>query len=147
MNFSDIISFAGIMFLYVLPSLLALILVVWLKDWVVRVITRWKRASIAKYKLMQEDRWFVILEVMKIGMFIVLLLPLVAVISYATNEDAEDPGTEIFTEVMPGVFIVITLWYLLAIVIFGIYWRSKQDKVEEQEREQQKREALYGGQP
>lgn len=144
MNFTDIISFAGIMFLYVLPSLIALIILVWLKDWVVRTVTRWKRSALAKYKLMQEDRWFVILEVMKIGMFIVLLLPLVAVVSYATDEDAEDPGTEIFTEVMPAVFIVITLWYLLAIVIFGIYWRSKKDKEEEKEREEE-RNALRGG--
>jgi len=139
MEFNDIISYTSVMFLYVLPSLIALIVMVWLKDWIVRVITRWKRSTLAKYKLMQEDRWFVILEVMKIMMFIILLMPLIAVVSYATNENAEDPGTEIFTQVMPGVFIVITLWYFLAIVIFGIYWRSKQDKEAEKEREDQKR--------
>lgn len=145
MNFNDVISFAYIMFFYVLPSLLFLLVMLWLKDWIIRTVTRWKRSALARYKLMQEDRWFVILEVMKIGMFIVMLLPLVMLINYATNEDASDPGKTIFTTIMPGVFIVITLWYLLAIVIFGIYWRSKKDKEEEQER-QDERNALRGGQ-
>lgn len=144
MNFSNVISFAYVMLLYVLPAMLTLVIVLWLKDWVVRVITRWKRASIAKYRLMQEDRWFVVLEVMKIAMFIVMLMPLVVIVSYATNEDAADPGLSILTEVMPEVFIVITLWHLLAIVIFGIYWRSKKDKEEEQERMDQSR--ALGGQ-
>lgn len=122
------------MFLWVLPALIVLLVFFWLRDWTLRVVTKWKRAAEKKYDLMKEDRWFVILEMMKIIMFLALLFPLVAVINYATNENATDPAPDIFTETMPLVFIIITAWYLAAIVLYGIYWRNKQDKEREKDR-------------
>jgi hypothetical protein len=123
------------MFLYVLPALLALVVIFWIRDWVLRVMTKWKRAAEKQYELMKQDRWSVILEVMKIVMFISLLYPLLVVIDYATNENAPDPGSAIFNQTMPLVFIVITTWYFLAIVIFGIYQKNRDDR----EREEQKK--------
>jgi hypothetical protein len=123
------------MFLYVLPALLALVVIFWIRDWVLRVMTKWKRAAEKQYELMKQDRWYVILEVMKIVMFISLLYPLLVVIDYATNENAADPGSAIFNQTMPLVFIVITTWYFLAIVIFGIYQKNRDDR----EREEQKK--------
>jgi hypothetical protein len=123
------------MFLYVLPALLALVVIFWIRDWVLRVMTKWKRAAEKQYELMKQDRWYVILEVMKIVMFISLLYPLLVVIDYATNENAPDPGSAIFNQTMPLVFIVITTWYFLAIVIFGIYQKNRDDR----EREEQKK--------
>ena len=135
MNFNDIVTFSYVMFLYVLPALLALVVIFWIRDWVLRVMTKWKRTAEKQYELMKQDRWYVILEVMKIVMFISLLYPLLVVIDYATNENAPDPGSAIFNQTMPLVFIVITTWYLLAIVIFGIYQKNRDDR----EREEQKK--------
>ena len=135
MNFNDIVTFSYVMFLYVLPALLALVVIFWIRDWVLRVMTKWKRAAEKQYELMKQDRWYVILEVMKIVMFISLLYPLLVVIDYATNENAADPGSAIFNQTMPLVFIVITTWYFLAIVIFGIYQKNRDDR----EREEQKK--------
>ena len=135
MNFNDIVTFSYVMFLYVLPALLALVVIFWIRDWVLRVMTKWKRAAEKQYELMKQDRWYVILEVMKIVMFISLLYPLLVVIDYATNENAPDPGSAIFNQTMPLVFIVITTWYFLAIVIFGIYQKNRDDR----EREEQKK--------
>jgi len=135
LNFNDIVTFSYVMFLYVLPALLALVVIFWIRDWVLRVMTKWKRAAEKQYELMKQDRWYVILEVMKIVMFISLLYPLLVVIDYATNENAADPGSAIFNQTMPLVFIVITTWYFLAIVIFGIYQKNRDDR----EREEQKK--------
>ena len=135
MNFNDIVTFSYVMFLYVLPALLALVVIFWIRDWVLRVMTKWKRTAEKQYELMKQDRWYVILEVMKIVMFISLLYPLLVVIDYATNENAPDPGSAIFNQTMPLVFIVITTWYFLAIVIFGIYQKNRDDR----EREEQKK--------
>ena len=98
-------------------------------------MTKWKKAAEKQYELMKEDRWYVILEVTKIVMFLVLLYPLIVVMDYATNENAPDPGSAIFNETMPLVFIAITIWYLFAILIFGVYQKNKDDK----KREAQKR--------
>jgi len=135
LNFNDIVTFSYVMFLYVLPALLALVVIFWIRDWVLRVMTKWKRTAEKQYELMKQDRWYVILEVMKIVMFISLLYPLLVVIDYATNENAPDPGSAIFNQTMPLVFIVITTWYFLAIVIFGIYQKNRDDR----EREEQKK--------
>ena len=135
MNFNDVVTYTSVMFLYVLPALLALLTLLWIRDWILRVMTKWKRAAEKQYELMKQDRWYVILEVMKIVMFISLLYPLLVVIDYATNDNAPDPGSTIFNQTMPLVFIVITTWYLLAIIMFGIYQKNKDDK----EREAQKR--------
>ena len=134
MNFSDVVSYAYIMFFYVLPALLILLVSYWIKDMIVRVAKRWKRSAEKRLELMKEDRWYVILELMKVIMFIVLLFPLLAVANYATNENASDPAPEIFTDTMPYVFIVIVLWYLLAIVIYGLYQKNKDDIEKEKER-------------
>jgi len=133
-DFGDIVSFSYIMFFYVLPALLALLVIVWVRDWIVKLGTKWKKAAIKKYDEMRSDRWFVILEAMKIFMFLILLFPLLAVVNYATNERASDPAPEIYTSTMPFVFIAVTMWYLLAIVIYGIYQKNKEDKEREQER-------------
>jgi len=135
MDFSDVVSYSYVMFAYVLSALLALLVILWLRDWVLRVMTKWKRSAEKKYELMKQDRWYVILEITKVIMFISLLYPLLVVVDYATNEDAADPGSAIFNETMPLVFIVITIWYLFAILIFGVYQKNKDDK----EREAQKR--------
>jgi len=129
------VSFSYVMFFYVLPAILILIVFAWLRDWVLRVMTKWKKAAEKQYELMKEDRWYVILEVTKIVMFLVLLYPLIVVMDYATNENAPDPGSAIFNETMPLVFIAITIWYLFAILIFGVYQKNKDDK----KREAQKR--------
>lgn len=135
MNFNDVVDFAYVMFLYVLPAILLLIAVMWLKDWIVRVAVRWRKSAEKKYEEFKEDRWFVILELMKILMFFAFLFPLLAVINYAINEDVEDPGHEIMNHTMPYVWIIITSWYLFAIVVYGIYAKSKQDKEREKEQE------------
>ena len=135
MNFNDVVAYTSVMFLYVLPALLALLTLLWIRDWILRVMTKWKRAAEKQYELMKQDRMYVILEVMKIVMFISLLYPLLVVIDYATNDNAPDPGSTIFNQTMPLVFIVITTWYLLAIIIFGVYQKNKDDK----EREAQKK--------
>jgi len=135
MDFNDVVSYSYVMFAYVLSALLALLVILWLRDWVLRVMTKWKRSAEKKYELMKQDRWYVILEITKVIMFISLLYPLLVVVDYATNEDAADPGSAIFNETMPLVFIVITIWYLFAILIFGVYQKNKDDK----EREAQKR--------
>jgi len=135
LNFNDVVTYTSVMFLYVLPALLALLTLLWIRDWILRVMTKWKRAAEKQYEMMKQDRWYVILEVMKIVMFISLLYPLLVVIDYATNDNAPDPGSTIFNQTMPLVFIVITTWYLLAIIMFGIYQKNKDDK----EREAQKR--------
>lgn len=135
MNFNDVVSFSSVMFLYVLPGLLALLVIFWIRDWILRVMTKWKRAAEKQLELMKQDRWYVILEVTKIVMFLVLLYPLYVVVDYATNENAPDPGSAIFNQTMPLVFIVITIWYLFAILIFGVYQKNKDDK----EREAQKK--------
>ena len=135
MDFNDVVSYSSVMFLYVLPALLTLLTILWIRDWILRVMTKWKRSAEKKLELMNQDRWYVILEVMKIVMFISLLYPLLVVVDYATNKDASDPGSAIFNQTMPLVFIVITIWYLLAIVMFGIYQKNKDDK----EREAQKK--------
>ena len=135
MNFNDVVSYTSVMFLYVLPALLSLLIIFWIRDWILRVMTKWKRAAEKQYEQMKQDRWYVILEVMKIVMFISLLYPLLVVIDYATNEDAADPGSAIFNQTMPLVFIVITTWYFLAIIMFGVYQKNKDDK----EREAQKK--------
>lgn len=135
MNFSDVVSYAYIMFFYVLPALLILLVSFWIKDWIVRVGKRWKRSAEKKLELMKEDRWYVILELMKLVVFIVLLFPLLAVANYATNEDAADPAPAIFNETMPYVFIVVAFWYLLAIVIYGIYQKNKDDIERDKERQ------------
>lgn len=133
MNFSDVIGFLIVMFTYVLPALLTFLVLLWFKDRIVKIAAKWRRAADKRYELMREDRWFVMLEMMKIVLFIILLLPLLEVINYATNEDASDPAPEIFQSTMPSVFIVVTLWYLLASVIYGIYWKNKQDIEREEE--------------
>jgi len=135
MDFNDVVSYTSVMFLYVLPALLALLTLLWIRDWILRVMTKWKRAAEKQYELMKQDRWYVILEVTKIVMFLSLLYPLLVVINYATDDTAADPGRVLFNDTMPLVFIVITTWYLLAIVIFGIYQKNKDDK----EREAQKK--------
>ena len=127
MIFDDVIPFAGIMFLYVLPAILSLIVIMWLRDWIVRIAKRLQKTATEKIEEMKKDRWLAILELMKIVMFLVLLFPLMAVITYATTEGTEDPGHTIFTETMPYVWIVITAWYLFAIVIYGIYLRNRTD--------------------
>jgi len=134
-SLNDVVSFASVMLLYVLPAILLLITIFWIKDWILRVMTKWKRAAEKQYELMKQDRWYVILEVMKIVMFISLMYPLLILIDYATNENAVDPGKTIVTQTMPLVFIVITTWYFLAIVIFGIYQKNRDDR----EREEQKK--------
>ena len=135
MNLNDVVSYSTVMFLYVLPALLALLTLFWIRDWVLRVMTKWKRAAEKQYELMKQDRMYVILEVMKIVMFISLLYPLLVVIDYAANDNAPDPGSAIFNQTMPLVFIVITIWYFLAIIMFGVYQKNKDDK----EREAQKK--------
>lgn len=125
--FDDVVPFVVIMFVYVLPAILLLITILWLRDWIVRIAKRIEKAATEKTEEMKKDRWMIILELMKIVMFLVLLFPLLAVITYATNENAEDPGHTIFTETMPYVWIVITLWYLFAIVVYGIYMRNRKD--------------------
>jgi hypothetical protein len=62
------------------------------------------------------------------------------VITYATNENVEDPGHEIFTETMPYVWIVVTAWYLFAIVIYGIYMRNRQDIEQDAQKEEARRQ-------
>ena len=145
MNFYEVIDYAYVMFFYVLPSLLALLVILWLKDWVVKVVRRWHRAALAKYEEMQEDRWMVILEVMKIGMFLVMLFPLVHLFNYATNDNVADPGTTLFTETMPYVFLFITAWYFLAIVIYGGYMKNKQDIEREKRQEEMQKRRIQGG--
>jgi len=139
LNFDNVISFSSVMFFYVLPGLLGLLVMFWIRDWILRVMTKWRRSAEKEYKLMKQDRWYVMLEVMKIVMFITMLYPLLIVIDYAVNDSAPDPGHEIFNNTMPMVFIVITIWYLLAIVMFGIYQKNRDDR----EREEQKK--LIGG--
>lgn len=140
MNFTEVVDYAYVMFFYVLPSLLILLVVLWLKDWIVRVIRRWHRSALAKYEEMKEDRWMVILEVMKICMFLTMLFPLVHLINYATNENVSDPGTTIFTETMPYVFLIITTWYLLAIVIYGGYLKNKKDIEKDRQYDEARRQ-------
>lgn len=135
MDFSDVVSYSTIMFMYVLSALLALLVILWIRDWILRVMTKWKRSAEKKIKLMKQDRFYVILEITKIVMFVSLLYPLLVVVDYATNKDAADPGSAIFNQTMPLVFIVITIWYLFAILIFGVYQKNKDDR----EREAQKR--------
>ena len=111
-----------------------LIVFAWLRDWVVRLFQRWAKAAEAKLEEMKEDRWVVILEVMKVMMFLVMLFPLVVVINYIFDENASDPAPGIFTTTMPYVFIVITLWYMLAAIIYGIYFKNKEDIEKDNEK-------------
>ena len=134
MDFNDVVSYSTVMFLYVLSGLLTLLVVMWLRDWVLRVMTKWKRSAEKKYELMKQDRWYVILELTKVVMFITLLYPLLVVVDYATNKDAPDPGSAIFNQTMPLVFIIITIWYFFAVIIYGIYQKNRDDR----EREEQK---------
>lgn len=134
MDFNDVVSYSTVMFLYVLSGLLTLLVIMWLRDWVLRVITKWKRSAEKKYELMKQDRWYVILELTKVMMFISLLYPLLVVVDYATNKDALDPGSAIFNQTMPLVFIIITIWYFFAALIFGVYQKNRDDR----EREEQK---------
>lgn len=127
MIFDDVIPFAGIMFLYVLPAILSLIVIMWLRDWIVRIAHRMKKTATEMTAEMKKDRWIAILEMMKIVMFFVMLFPLLAVITYVTTEGTEDPGHTILTETMPYVWIVITTWYLFAIVVYGIYMNNRED--------------------
>ena len=127
MNWTEVIPFAGVMLLYVLPALLSLIMIMWLRDWVVRIVKRLQKTATEKTEEMKKDRWIAILEMMKIVMFLVMLFPLLAVIGYVTTRGVEDPGHGILTESMPLVWIVITVWYLFAIVIYGIYLNNRQD--------------------
>lgn len=134
MDFNDVVSYSTVMFLYVLSGLLTLLVVMWLRDWVLRVMTKWKRSAEKKYELMKQDRWYVILELTKVIMFVTLLYPLLVVVDYATNKDAPDPGSAIFNQTMPLVFIIITIWYFFAVIIYGIYQKNRDDR----EREEQK---------
>jgi len=136
----DVIPFGIIMFAYVLPAILMLITVMWLRDWIVRIAKRMQKTATEKIEEMKKDRWLVILEMMKIVMFLVLLFPLLAVINYATNEGTDDPGEVIFTETMPYVWIVVTAWYLFAIVIYGVYLRNRQDIEMDAEKELRRQE-------
>jgi len=138
--FDDLIPFVSVMFLYVLPAILMLITVMWLRDWIIRIAKRMQKTATEKIEEMKKDRWLVILEMMKIVMFLVLLFPLLAVINYATNENVDDPGEVIFTQTMPYVWIVVTAWYLFAIVIYGIYLRNRQDIEMDAEKELRRRE-------
>ena len=140
MMFDDLIPFVSVMFLYVLPAILMLITVMWLRDWIIRIAKRMQKTATEKIEEMKKDRWLVILEMMKIVMFLVLLFPLLAVINYATNENVDDPGEVIFTQTMPYVWIVVTAWYLFAIVIYGIYLRNRQDIEMDAEKELRRRE-------
>ena len=138
--FDDLIPFVSVMFLYVLPAILMLITVMWLRDWIIRIAKRMQKTATEKIEEMKKDRWLVILEMMKIVMFLVLLFPLLAVINYATNENVDDPGEVIFTQTMPYVWIVVTAWYLFAIVIYGVYLRNRQDIEMDAEKELRRRE-------
>lgn len=123
------------MFFYVLPALLSALVIFWIRDWILRVMTKWKRSAEKKLELMKQDRWYVILEVTKIVMFAIFLFPLLVVIEYAVNDNMTDPASMIFNSTMPLVFMAITFWYLFAILIFGVYQKNKDDK----EREAQKK--------
>jgi amino acid transporter len=147
LNFTEVVDYAYVMFFYVLPSLLILLVILWLKDWVVKIVRRWHRSALAKYEEIKEDRWMVILEVMKIGMFLAMLFPMVHLINYATNERVRDPGTALFNETMPYVFLIITIWYLLAIVIYGVYLKNKQDIERDKRWEEARRKKLEGELP
>jgi len=130
LNFNDVVSYFGVM-LMVLGALLTLLVFFWLRDWALRVYTKWRKASSEYAAFLGEDRWNVLLEVTKIVMFLVMLFPLFIIIEYMVNDNATDPAPGIFTQTMPLVFIVITVWYLFAIVLYGLYKKNREDKERE----------------
>jgi uncharacterized membrane protein len=134
--FDDILSYSYLFFFYIIPWLLLLLVIGWFKDWILKIYKRQKVKAEKFLDQAKEERWIQILALMKILMFLVLLIPLAEIISYLFDSDAEDIGTELFTETMFLVFIVITAWYLLAMVITAIYIRNRRDMEDENEVDQ-----------
>lgn len=134
MNFNDVVSYFSTMLL-VLGALLTLLVFFWLRDWALRVYTRWRKAGMKARGELKDDRWFVLLEVTKIVMFLVMMFPLFIIIEYLFNDNATDPAPDIYRTTMPLVFIVITIWYLFAIVLYGVYKKNREDKEREAKKE------------
>ena len=131
--FEDIISYSYLFFFYIIPWLLLLLVFGWLKDWMVDLYKRTKKKMEKSIEEAREDRWIQILLLMKIVMFLVLLIPLMTIITYLFDENQPDIGTQLFTETMFYVFIIVTAWYLLAIIVHAIYIRNRHDIEDERE--------------
>lgn len=130
--FNTFVGFGSIFLFYILPWLLMLMVYAWIKDWMADIYHRWKRAGEAIIEDAKKDRWLLILHITKIIMFLALLLPIISIIDYLFDDTAPDPGQYLFNETMFYVFIIVTLWYILATVIQAVYIRSQRD-VEESE--------------
>lgn len=133
MIFNDVIGYSYLFFLYILPWLLLLLVFGWFRDWIVSVYQKWKANAEKVISEGKEEKWIIILELMKIIQFVVLALPIFAIIDYFLDDTVADPGPYLFNSTMFQVFLVVTAFNLLGVFYYGIYERSKRD-VEEEER-------------
>lgn len=135
MDFGNIVSFAEVIFLYVLPAFLFLLVFIWFRDWFVNIYQKWKRSSIKKLEGFREDRMNLVLELFKVFMFAIMVVPVMQVIVYFLDDTQPDPGAYFFQNQMFLVFLAITFWYIAYFVVQSIYLRSRKDR-EEDERDE-----------
>ena len=131
MDFNNIISFASVVFLYVLPAMMGLIAFIWFRDWFVNLYTKWKRSTVKKLAERREDRMNTVLEMFKVFMFAIMIVPIVQVITYFLDDTQPDPGAYFFQNTMFLVFMAITFWYIAYFVVQSIYLRSRKDMEED----------------
>lgn len=128
MDLGDLVSYVGVFFFYVIPWLLMLLAFGWIRDWVVNTYKTYKRKTEKVLGEGKSNRWIIILALTKILMFIVLILPVMAVIDYLFDDSIPDPAHVLFNETMWYVFMFITIWYMFAIIVIGVQKRSMQDQ-------------------